>query len=212
MKKSFPLIISIVIFCTKVSAQTNTFPATGNVGIGTTSPASKLHVFDQGKATGIIMGSSNAGFSFLAIGTSAEKNGYSFIESVKSSGTSYGDLVMNYNGGNVGIGTRVPDAKLAVKGNIHAQEIKVDLAVPGPDYVFEKSYNLLSIEAVKSYIEANKHLPEIPSACDMEENGINLSEMNMLLLKKVEELTLYMIRLQEKNQELETRMKKLENK
>jgi hypothetical protein len=62
-----------------------------------------------------------------------------------------------------------------------------------PDYVFEKSYSLPSLEEVKSYIDQNKHLPEVPSAKEMESNGVNLGEMNMLLLKKIEELTLYVI-------------------
>jgi hypothetical protein len=96
-------------------------------------------------------------------------------------------------GGNVGIGTANPDAKLAVKGTIHTNEVKVDLAVPGPDYVFNSDYKLLSLEEIKTYINKNKHLPEVPSAKEMEANGVQLGEMNMLLLKKVEELTLHMI-------------------
>ena len=95
--------------------------------------------------------------------------------------------------GNIGIGTTAPDAKLAVKGTIHAQEVKVDLNVPGPDYVFEENYNLPSLTEIENYIKQNKHLPEVPSAKEMETNGINLSEMNMLLLKKAEELTLHLI-------------------
>ncbi len=95
--------------------------------------------------------------------------------------------------GYVGIGTTNPDAQLAVKGTIHAEEVKVDLQVPGPDYVFEPTYQLPPLTEIESYIKANKHLPEVPSAKEMETNGINLSEMNMLLLKKVEELTLHII-------------------
>jgi hypothetical protein len=101
----------------------------------------------------------------------------------------------------VGIGTKTPDAKLTVKGNIHAEEVKVDLTVPAPDYVFETSYNLSPLKEVEAFIQQNKHLPEIPAAKEMEQNGINLSEMNMLLLKKVEELTLHLIE-QEKKMEM----------
>jgi hypothetical protein len=103
--------------------------------------------------------------------------------------------VMKITGsGNVGIGTSVPDAKLAVKGTIHTQEVLVDLSgAVAPDYVFEKDYDLLSLSELEAYINQNKHLPEVPSAKEMEMKGLNLKEMNLLLLKKVEELTLYLV-------------------
>ena len=63
----------------------------------------------------------------------------------------------------------------------------------GPDYVFEEGYDLSTLEEVEAYIKDNKHLPEVPSAKEMEENGIELAQMNMLLLKKIEELTLHLI-------------------
>ena len=97
--------------------------------------------------------------------------------------------------GSVGVGTTTPDAKFTVKGDIHAEEVRVDLTVPGPDYVFEEDYDLPSLESIQNYIRENKHLPEVPSATEMEENGIDLGVMNMLLLKKVEELTLYQLEL-----------------
>jgi len=103
---------------------------------------------------------------------------------------------INYTSGNVGIGTNLPDAKLTVKGNIHAEEVKVDLSVPGPDYVFKEGYHLRSLEEVQNYIIKHGHLPNIPPARDMEENGVELGSMNMKLLEKIEELTLYMIQLQ----------------
>lgn len=95
--------------------------------------------------------------------------------------------------GNVGIGTLKPDSKLTVKGDIHAEEVKVDLSVPGPDYVFEEGYDLPSLESIQGFIRENKHLPEVPSAAEMEAEGIDLGVMNMILLKKVEELTLHLI-------------------
>lgn len=113
--------------------------------------------------------------------------------------------------GNVGIGTSSPNQKLTVNGTIYGKEIKVDLAVPGPDYVFEKNYSLPSLEEVKDYIAKHKHLPDVPSAKDMEANGINLSEMNMLLLKKVEELTLYMIDLKRENEQIKEQLKSNKN-
>jgi hypothetical protein len=112
--------------------------------------------------------------------------------------------------GKVGIGTLNPDEELTVKGKIHAEEVKVDLSVPGPDYVFKEGYDLKSLEEVQSYIKENGHLPNIPSANEMETNGIQLGEMNMKLLEKIEELTLYVIELKKevgKTNDLETLLK-----
>ena len=109
--------------------------------------------------------------------------------------------------GNVGIGTSQPDAQLTVKGKIHAEEIKVDLNVPGPDYVFEKDYQLKSLEEVEKFVSVNKHLPEIPAASVMEKEGIGMGEMQMKLLQKIEELTLYSI---EQNKKLAAQNKRVE--
>ncbi len=116
------------------------------------------------------------------------------------------------NNGRVGIGTTVPDSKLTVKGKIHAEEVKVDLNVPGPDYVFDKDYTLTSLAAIEKYILENKHLPGIPSAMEMETNGINLSEMNMKLLEKVEELTLHLISQHKEINALKTELNTLKTK
>lgn len=106
-----------------------------------------------------------------------------------------GSQVIN---GSLGIDTN-PDAKLTVKGNIHANEVRVDLLLgSAPDYVFYKDYNLKSLKAVEAYISKKGHLPNIPSAKQMETEGIKLKEMNLKLLQKIEELTLYAID-QEKN-------------
>jgi len=95
---------------------------------------------------------------------------------------------------NVGIGTTTPDAKLTVKGNIHTNEVKVDLlGAVAPDYVFYKDYILKSLKNIEDYITTEGHLPNIPSAKTMETEGINLKEMNLKLLEKIEELTLYTI-------------------
>lgn len=108
--------------------------------------------------------------------------------------------------GNVGIGTLSPAERLSVNGKIRAKEIKVETA-NWPDYVFEDRYELKELETLEEFIKVNKHLPDIPSAKEAEENGINLGDMNGKLLKKVEELTLYVI---DQNKKLE-RQEKLIN-
>ena len=94
---------------------------------------------------------------------------------------------------NIGIGTTTPREKLEVAGTIRATEIKV--MAQTADFVFEDDYELRSLEEVEAFINDNGHLPDIPSAAEMEEDGIGLAEMNKLLLQKIEELTLYMIEL-----------------
>jgi hypothetical protein len=94
--------------------------------------------------------------------------------------------------GNVGIGTETPDTKLAVNGTVHAKEVVVDL-IGWPDYVFNEKYQLISLQEVEKSINENKHLPNIPSAEEIEKNGLQLGEMNRKLIEKIEELTLYII-------------------
>lgn len=97
--------------------------------------------------------------------------------------------------GAVGINTNyIPSGyQLAVNGTAIFTQAYVQLRSTWPDYVFKKDYQLKPLSEVKSYIEQNQHLPDIPAASTVEKDGINLGEMNKALLKKVEELTLYLI-------------------
>jgi hypothetical protein len=96
--------------------------------------------------------------------------------------------------GNIGINTTdTKGYKFAVNGNAIATAITVKQNASWPDYVFKKDYTLPALSEVKVYIDQNLHLPEIPSAQEIAKDGQNLGEMNRLLLKKVEELTLYLI-------------------
>ncbi len=132
--------------------------------------------------------------------------------------------------GNVGIGDANPSAKLQIKSNVinaldivdntsgavnfrvkstgivYAREVNVQLGV-FPDYVFEKDYQLLPLEKLESFIAANKHLPNIPSANEVCEKGMNVGELQRLQMEKIEELTLYIIQLKK---ELEGVKKELE--
>ncbi len=106
---------------------------------------------------------------------------------------------IDYIAGNVGIGTTAQASyRLAVNGNIHTKEVKVDLD-GWADYVFSEGYQLPTLEEVKKHIDEKGHLPNIPSAKEVETNGIQLGEMNKLLLEKIEELTLYVIELKKEN-------------
>lgn len=112
--------------------------------------------------------------------------------------------------GNVGIGTLTPQYKLDVAGTIRAQELIVETS--GADFVFADDYQLRPLSEVKAFIAENKHLPEIKSAQEMQENGIGINELQTQLLQKIEELTLYILQQEEKIQELELRIKALEMK
>ena len=120
------------------------------------------------------------------------------------------------NNGYVGIGTKNPDEKLTVKGKIHAKEVKVELNIPA-DYVFQKyytgtsslkyNYKLPTLEYVETFTKKRHHLPEVPSAKEIQKNGLHLKQMTNLLLQKIEELTLYTIEQEKKLKKQETESK-----
>ncbi len=112
--------------------------------------------------------------------------------------------------GNIGIGTTNPTEMLEVAGTIRAREVKIEINA-GADYVFEKDYELLPLSQVKGFIKDNKHLPDIPSEKEMQENGLNVNEFQINLLKKVEELTLYIIQQDDKINKLEKELVKLKS-
>lgn len=108
----------------------------------------------------------------------------------------------------VGIGTSTPLYELSVNGTILAKELIVSkLDEDWPDYVFDPEYKLTSLEELGSYVKDERHLPGVPSAKEMEDGGIKVGEMNAILLKKIEELTLYVIELQQQINELKGEQK-----
>ena len=112
--------------------------------------------------------------------------------------------------GNVGIGTTSPSYKLDVAGAIRANEIIVNTT--GADFVFADDYQLRPLSEVKAFITENKHLPEIKSAQEMQENGVGVNELQTQLLQKIEELTLYILQQEEKIKQQDLRIKALEAK
>ena len=118
-----------------------------------------------------------------------------------------GGIRMDSNG-NVGIGTTTPQYPLSVNGTIQAKEVVVNTG--WADYVFNTGYRLKPLKEVAAFIDQHHRLPDIPSEAEVEEKGVSLGEMQSKLLAKIEELTLQMIRLNEKNEQLEQRLKQLE--
>jgi hypothetical protein len=200
----------------------------GRLGIGTSTPSEKLSVYGVvNTSPGVIsLESHRNDVTYAEVGALKGKNGtveVARIGMLRGGETFSG--VMNFfvkvgndsplfeamriaENGNVGIGTTTPNVKLAVNGNIRAKEIKVE-TTNWPDYVFDEDYKVGTLEELERYIKTNKHLPEMPTAKDVEANGVELGEMNKLLLKKVEELTLLLIDQNKKNEKQDEIINKL---
>lgn len=123
-------------------------------------------------------------------------------------GSGWTDRMVLTRDGRLGIdiGSSDPcaDCKVDVNGKIRAEEVIVEVA--WPDYVFKEDYSLMSLSEVDRFITANGHLPGIPKADQIEEKGVSLGEVSKLLLEKIEELTLHMIQLEKRNDELEKQL------
>ncbi len=186
---------------------------TGKLGVGTTSPATQLHV------NGALRVSSSYGYltvsstdaNYMRFNTNLPAfyfNKPLYLQNTVVRGT--GRALIFYTNTNtqnltlldnrVGIGTQNPQYLLDVKGTIRAKEILVETT--GADFVFADDYQLRPLSEVEAFITENKHLPEIQSAQEMQENGVSVSELQTKLLQKIEELTLYLIQQEETIQEL----------
>jgi len=160
------------------------------LGTGTTYDSTIIHALRNGN-TGYRLG-----FSTLRNHDDNDFSGYSTKMFLSQSG-------------NLGIGTLDTGIhRLAVEGSIGAREIKV-LPSGWSDYVFNKEYSLPTLEEVELYINQFGHLKDIPSAKDVEENGILLGKMDSKLLLKIEELTLYIIEQNKKIVDLQDQVKAL---
>jgi len=181
----------------------SSFP-TGNVGIGRTTPTQKLDV-DLGDVLVRGAGSFDVGGEEARVYLG---DAYHYIKSINGSGVRIGTygagdvLAIMQLSGNVGIGTVNPSHKLAVNGTIRAKEVIVD-NVGWSDFVFEDDYKLMPLQEVESYIQANGHLPEVPTAAEVQAKGVSLGEMQAKLLQKIEELTLHLIDLHKKIESLQ---------
>lgn len=111
---------------------------------------------------------------------------------------------ISYTAGGVSIGTAtLPTGyKLAVAGKMISERVKIKLQGNWPDYVFEEDYKLLPLKDLKLYIAKNRHLPGVPDAKTIKEQGVSVGEMNSILVEKVEELTLHLLKMNERLEKL----------
>jgi len=181
------------------------FYSQGNVGIGNINPLYPLDVSGDIATKNLILNSNDLGAGSIEFGTSNSNQWSIDNSSGLFSFKANGSRAMQFDEeGNLGIGGYLDaNHKLTVNGSLKAAEIHLDPNL-WPDYVFEEDYNLMSLPELQRYIDQKRHLPNVPSEKEVKENGIELGAMNIKLLEKIEELTLYMIDLQEqvdRNQE-----------
>lgn len=160
-----------------------------NVGIGTATPGYSLDVRGAGYFQ-----------DGLKVGASVNNNMPALIEGYHSQNNQRPWLRFT----NMSSGTNETVFLVEKNGGLYCTSVRVRLSqdIPVPDYVFKKDYNLMSLDNLNEYIKEHSHLPNIPSEDEIREKGVSIEEMQMKLLEKVEELTLYILQLQQENKEL----------
>lgn len=230
---SFIFVTSLILMALNGVAQWNTNGThiynsnTGSVGIGLSSPTSLLDVAkniteptisvrnlgSNGGATFRMFDQqSGADWKFKAVnggGFKIRDNAFG-LDVIVIEGNSAANVIYINAAGNLGLGTTAPTEKLSVNGNIKCKQVEVTLS-GWSDFVFDEGYQLMPIAEVEAFIEQNNHLPGVPSATEVISNGVNLGEMDAILLKKIEELTLYVIDLKKENDFLKDEINKLRN-
>ncbi|MEO1652327.1 MAG: hypothetical protein AAFU64_02180, partial [Bacteroidota bacterium] len=118
--------------------------------------------------------------------------------------------VMSVGASAHGLNNATPEYKLYVEKGIRTEEVKLDLESTWPDYVFARDYQLRPLGELAQFIQQNQHLPEVPSAEEVAQDGIEVGQMQATLLKKIEELTLYILEQDQEKKVLQERLEKLE--
>lgn len=198
-------------FKIKPSAPTNSLyvKENGDIGMETANPQGKLHVTKNGilltlmestsdDAVQIRMKSDSINRRFLAVDSG----------DIAKSQIIFGDDEITFAGQSAAPGALYLIAN-ATGLTVPNGSITVGATVVHPDYVFEKDYELMSLRQLRSFIDENHHLPEVPSAKEVAIEGINMTSMQITLLKKVEELTLYTLNQQETIDDLQRKLAKL---
>lgn len=184
--------------------------ANGQAGIGTSELSGDLSV---GKQHGEKLSIGNNGWANKTI-IATGINGQSDYTEIKVPGAQPNSAYLRINNeGSVGIGTTLTDAgyKLLVNGRIKAVGLRVKAYTNWPDYVFDSAYQLKPLAEVEKFIKTNKHLPEVPTADEVDKEGHDVSEIQIKLLQKIEELTLYIIEQDKRVKDLEDKNKKLDD-
>jgi len=189
-----------------------TIDPSANIGVGKTNPSAKLDV------AGIVKVGTGATPGYISFARGNDGNYQGFVGYAGIDGTEFsmsnagGGTFLTFktggnteqmridNFGNVGIGTTNPTDKLSVNGNIKTKKLIVTQN-GWADYVFNDEYYLRPLTQVENFIKENKHLPEVPTAKEVEKNGVDVGDTQALLLKKIEELTLYIIELKKETEE-----------
>jgi hypothetical protein len=196
----------------------------GRLGINTLTPQEKLDVNGQvrwGTARGLLKTEHGASLELGGSGTP-------YLDFSNDAATDFdvrlaldGDDMLNIKGGKVRIGdyTTAPSAagfvgyQLFVKEGIRTEKVKVDIPTGvWADYVFAPTYRLRPLSEVEKFIQTNRHLPDVPSAKELETNGLDLAEMHRIQMQKIEELTLYLLELKKENEELQKQLKEIKEK
>lgn len=217
-KARFIIVAGLFLFQTGAMAQIYV-KNPGNVGIGTNTPADKLHVVGNLR----LSGGSEFYFEDLGQIRSLDDNhrilfrraenimelreyGRIIFSAGAENGGENAKMVIN-NDGKVGIGVLYPAYKLDVDGEVRASTFWASVAFRNyPDYVFNPGYELPSLKTLDAYIKEHHHLPDVPTEDDVKKDGINLADHQVVLLKKIEELTLYVIEQNKKQQLLEEKL------
>ncbi|NOT52170.1 MAG: hypothetical protein HOP10_12930 [Chitinophagaceae bacterium] len=195
------------------NGSTTAYLKSEGLGISNTTPLTKLHITGGQDAgfgatnNGYIMNGTVTGANLVIDNNEivARNNGLKADMFLQADS---GNVILCSNEqGSVGIGviagSSIPAGfLLAVDGKIISEEVKVQLSGNWPDYVFDNKYKLRSFDELRRFISANKHLPNIPAAAEVEKNGIELGDMQKRMMEKIEELTLYVLKLEEEIQQL----------
>ncbi len=177
----------------------------GYVGIGVSGLGAEARVH-----VGTGLDASLVSNGYLMLGNSSGSNLiFDNNEIMARSAGAAGNLVLQNDGGTVRIGNvAVPSGyKFAVNGKVICEEVRVKLSTAWPDYVFSDNHQLRSLPELKQFIQTNKHLPGIPSAKEVETNGIAVGEMQKKMMEKIEELTLYIIQQQKEIEQLKIKIR-----